>query len=286
MLCSRGRWWIVALALAAGSGILCGRAAAQEPPATAPEEKPEALPERPAARVQQPPAENAAPEPAPKRSRQAGDVQRVFVIKNVHVRPLAEVLAVFPATITFSSYERSSALGVSAPPAVMAAIEETIKRLDVPRPGFRNIELTAEILQALPAPAEATSLPPELQGVVAQLKKTFSFAAYGLADTLFVRAREEEGLLTDGTSPNDFAGLGKVHYGLTVRTAFITAAEGGAVVHLDRLHFTISNPKLGQGSVEASGIDIREGQRVVVGNSALGAPGSAIILVLSAKVVD
>ena len=34
------------------------------------------------------------------------------------------------------------------------------------------------------------------------------------------------------------------------------------------------------------GIDIHEGQRVVVGNSGLGAPGSAIILVLSAKVVD
>jgi hypothetical protein len=48
----------------------------------------------------------------------------------------------------------------------------------------------------------------------------------------------------------------------------------------------VDNAKLGHGSVEASGIDIQEGQRVVVGNSGLGAPGSAIILVLSAKVVD
>jgi len=71
-----------------------------------------------------------------------------------------------------------------------------------------------------------------------------------------------------------------------VRTAFTTAATGGAMVHLDRLEFTVDNAKLGHGSVEASGIDIRQGQRVVVGNSGLGAPGSAIILVLSAKVVD
>jgi hypothetical protein len=289
MLCSRGRVWVVAVALAAGPGIPCGRAAAQEPP----EGKPEAPPETPAARVQHPPAENGVPEPASKRSPRAGDVQKVFVIRNVPAGPLAEVLAVFPATITVSKFGPSTqfgvsaALGVSAPPAVLAAIEETIKRLDVPRLGFRNIELTAEVLEALPVPAEATSLSPELQGVVDQLKKTFSFAAYRLADTLFVRAREEEGLDTEGTSANDFVGVGKLNYHLGVRTAFITAsAGGGTVVHLDRLHFTVTSPKLEQGSVEVSGVDIHEGQRVVVGNSGLGAPGSAIILVLSAKVVD
>jgi hypothetical protein len=216
----------------------------------------------------------------------------VFVIKNAPVFPLAEVLAVFPATITFSRFGPSTplgvsaALGVSAPPAVMAAIEETIKRLDVPRLSWRNIELTGEILEALPAPAEATSLPPGLQQVVAQLKRTFGFAAYRLADTLLARAREEGGLATEGTSANEFLGLGRLKYRLHVRTAFIGAPAGAAVVHLDQLQFTVANPKLGQGSVEVSGIDIREGQRVVVGNSGLGAPGSAIILVLSAKVVD
>jgi hypothetical protein len=71
-----------------------------------------------------------------------------------------------------------------------------------------------------------------------------------------------------------------------VRTAFIGAAAGAPAVHLDRLEFMVDNAKLGHGSVEASGIDIQEGQRVVVGNSGLGAPGSAIILVLSAKVVE
>jgi len=229
----------------------------------------------------------------PKRSPRPGDVQKVFVIKYVPVGSLAEVLAVFPATITFSRFGTSTqlgvsaALGVSAPPAVMAAIEETIKRLDVPRMGFRNIELTAEILEALPAPAEATTLPPELQGVVAQLKRTFTFGVYRLADTLFVRAREEEGLETNGTSANDFLGLGRLNYSLNVRTAFITAAAGGAVVHLDGMRFTALNPKLARGMVGVSGdIDIREGQRVVVGNSGLGTSGNAIILVLSAKVVD
>jgi hypothetical protein len=219
-------------------------------------------------------------------------VQKVFVIKNVPAGPLAEVLAVFPATISFSRFGPSTplgvsaALGVSAPPAVMAAIEETIKRLDVPRTSWRNVELTGEILEALPAPAGATTVPPGLQGVVAQLERTFSFAAYRLADTLFARAREENGFATEGTSANDLAGLGRLQYHLHVRTVWIATAAGGTLVHLDGLEFKAKSSKLGQGSVEVSGIDIREGQRVVVGSSGLGAPGSVIILVLSAKVVD
>jgi hypothetical protein len=278
---------MVALLVVAGSLALCARAAAQNPPPTVPDEEPADTVKPPAADTRPPAAEAKPPEATPKRSPRPGDVQKVFVIKNVHVRPLAEVLAVFPATITFSTYQRSQALGVSAPPAVLAAIEETIKRLDVPKPPARNIELTGEILEALPAPAEPTSLPSELQGVVAQLKRTFSFAAYRLADTLFVRAREEQGLETNGTSATDFVGLGRLNYSLHVRTAFITAAAGGAVVHLDGMRFTALNPKLARGMVGVSGdIDIREGQRVVVGNSGLGTSGSAIILVLSAKVVD
>lgn len=293
MLRSQSRSWVVALLLAAGSLALCGRVPAQEPPARERNEE-SADKVKPAVAEAKPSTSQAKPpEPAATRSPRPGDVQRVFVIKNVRVGPLAEVLAVFPATITFSRFGPgtrlgvSAALGVSAPPAVMAAIEETIKRLDVPVPSPRNIELTGEILEALPAPAEPTSLPSELQGVVAQLKRTFSFAAYRLADTLFVRVREEEGLATDGTSANDFTGLGRLNYSLNVRTAFFTATADGVVVHLDGMRFMATNPKLGRGMVGVSGdVDIREGQRVVVGNSGLGTSGNAIILVLSAKVVD
>jgi hypothetical protein len=287
MLHGQSRSWIVALLVVAGSLVLQGRATAQNPPPTGPDEESGDTAKPPSAETRPQAAEAKPPETAPKRSPRSGDVQKVFVIKNVHVRPLAEVLAVFPATITFSRSARTTALGVSAPPAVMAAIEETIKRLDVPKPSPRNIELTGDILEALPTPAEPTSLPSELQGVVAQLKRTFGFAAYRLADTLFVRAREEQGLETNGTSANDFVGLGRLNYSLSVRTAFVTAAEGGAVVHLDGMSFAASNPKLGRGRVGVSGdIDIRVGQRVVVGNTGLGTSGNAIILVLSAKVVD
>ena len=113
MLRTRAGSWIVALAMAALPWVPCSRAVAQEPPAATPEDTSEQQPERPAARAQPGLRENSAPEPTPKRTPRAGDVQKVFVIKNVHVRPLAEVLAVFPATITFSTYERSSALGIS-----------------------------------------------------------------------------------------------------------------------------------------------------------------------------
>jgi hypothetical protein len=290
MLRSQSRSWIVALLAAAGSLALCGRAIAQEPPSTEPTEES-------ADKVERPAAETKAPEAAPKtlkenpvahawsRLPRASDVQKVFIIKNVKVRPLAEVLAVFPATITLSYYAETTALGISAPPAVMAAIEETIKRLDVPPPPFKSIELTGYILEALAHPADTPSMPPELESVVAQLKRTFSYLAYRLADTLIARARDSSGLDADVTSAGDFLEVGRLTYLLSVRRAFITEGTGGAVVHLDRMSFRAHNPKM-MGPARFSGdVDIRAGQRVVVGNTGLGS-GNAIILVLSARVVD
>src|SRR5438093_1567742 len=74
-----------------------------------------------------------------------GDVQRVFVVKHVLVSDLARVLSVFPAEL--SGRDNMHVLSVSAAPAVVAAIEETIKRLDVPPPPTRSVEVTLYVLE-------------------------------------------------------------------------------------------------------------------------------------------
>jgi len=286
MLRSRSRSWIVALLWAAGSFALCGRALAQEPPPSEPDEE-SADEAKPAVAEAKPPTSHAKPpEPAAKRSPRPGDVQKVLVIRHAVPRSLVDLLTIFPATVTHSYYQGSTALGISAPPAVMAAIEETIKRLDVPPAPVKSIELTGYILEALAHPADtAASVPPELDSVVAQLKRTFRYQAYRLADTLIARARDDSGLDLDATSGNDFLEVGRLAYFLSVRRASITEGVGGAVVHLDRMSFRTHNPKPMGPTRFAGDIDMREGQHVVVGNSGLG-PGNAIILVLSAKVVD
>ena len=286
MLPSFSRSWIVALVLGAGLSLIYSRAAAQE--AEPGEEPPGKILPAPAP---QPQLEQATRvEAAQKRTPRTGDVQKVFSI-HMHARPLAEILSVFPATITFAEYgrtpNRGQALAVSAPPAVMAAIEETIKRLDVPPSPAKNIELTVEILEAVPAGAQGASVGPELQPVVAQLKRTFSFGGYRLADTLSARSREDAGLFVTSASGTEFVGLGRLDYRLHVRTVWYDKSPAGTAVHLDQLDFSAANPKLADGVVVIRGdLDIREGQRVVVGNTGLGTPGNAIILVLSARVLD
>src|SRR6266446_8109646 len=74
---------------------------------------------------------SAAPEPT-SRGPRPGDVQKVFVLRYVDAGPLAKILSVFPAAISFARVRDLQTLAVSANPAVLAAIEETIKRLDTP----------------------------------------------------------------------------------------------------------------------------------------------------------
>jgi hypothetical protein len=299
---SRSRSWIIALLVVVGSLALCGRGAAQEPPATEPEQesadqvKPADETKPPASQLKAPASQTKPPESVTRRSPRPGDVQKVLIIRHPVPRSLVDLLAIFPATITHSYYQGATALGISAPPAAMAAIEETIKRLDAPPPPARkNIELTGYILEATSHPGEATSVPSELEGVVAQLKRTFNYAAYRLIDILIARAREYSGLETNAVGGNGQGAPARTFYRLKVMHASVSP-EGGATIRLDGLRFGVDIPVPVSAVPNSSfqyrsvgvdtDIDIREGQRVVVGKSGIGDAGNAIILVLSAKVVD
>jgi len=300
MLSSHSRSWLVVLLVAAGSLALCGRTQAQEPEEEAADRaKPAPTEATPQARDVATPAQDAKmPEQTPKRSPRPGDVQKVFVIKNTRVRLLAGVLTVFPATIKLSRYAGTTALGVSAPPAVMAAVEETIKRLDVPPPPVKNVELTGYILEALAQ--GSSSVPPDLEGVVGQLSRAFSYRAYRLVDTLVARAREGSGLSAeaDTMGGNGKSSSERSRYMLHATQASVTHGDAGTTIRLDQLHFGAKAPDLMSGPVDGSGsrqyrsvdieadLDIREGQRVVVGKSGAGDSGNATFLVLTAKVVD
>jgi hypothetical protein len=226
-------------------------------------------------------------------------VQRVFVIKHADVSQLVRVLGIFPAQITFSTHPEMTVLGVSASPAVVAAIEETIKRLDVPPPPVKSVELTGYILDAVAQPGAQTSVPAELESVVTQLKRTFNFAAYRLSDTLIARVRDDAGLNVEALGPGSPDSPGRRTHALRASRVAITAREGVSVVSLRNLRFNVQVPipvgATGTGAssyqykdvgAQADYLDIREGQKVVVGKTGVGDGGDALILVLTAKVVD
>jgi hypothetical protein len=242
--------------------------------------------------------ERVAEEPKPATPR-GPQVQRVFVIRHAEVGQLARVLGIFPAQIEFSNDPKLPALGVSASPAVVAAIEETIKRLDVPPPPVKSVELIGYILEALAQPGTPTSVPAELESVVTQLKRTFSFAGYRLSDTLIARVRDDAGLNVEALGPASPNSSGRRIHALRASKVAITAREGVSVVSLRNLRFNVQVPipvgATGTGAssyqyrdvgAQAEYLDLREGQKVVVGKTGVGDGGDALILALTAKVVD
>jgi hypothetical protein len=241
------------------------------------------------------------------RGTRPGDVQKVFVLQ--HVRPgyLTRLLRVFPAEISSVEPREGglSALAVSAKPAVVAAIEETIRRLDQPgtdspRAGS-NVELTGYVLEGSMAPEPSETLPSDLERVVAQLHRTFKYSTYRMLDTVVARARGDgSGFSVNGVTEKRLFPLGPSYYRLR---AVRTHVAGGdpRVVRLTSFAFSLeipipTGPPPSDNSQPVpfqyksigleSDIDVRDGHYVVVGKSGLGGSENALVLVLTAKVVD
>ena len=106
--------------------------------------------------------QSVAPDPT-SRGPRPGDVQKVFVLRYVDAGPLAKILSVFPAAISFARVRELQTLAVSANPAVLAAIEETIKRLDTPPEVKRNVEVTVHVLECSTRPDETSTTSGEVE---------------------------------------------------------------------------------------------------------------------------
>ena len=199
-----------------------------------------------------------------------GDVQKVFIINHVGVNDLVRVLSVFPAELSGMERDNRRVLSVSAAPAVVAAIEETIKRLDVPPPPIKSVEITAYVLECATSGGPGT-LPQELQGVLVQLKKTFSYSGCALARTLFTRGSDGNRFYSEFNERS--AGM----YSLSATRLEVEATNVVRLRGLELTNFSSSRGRLG-GDVE-----VRDGQKVVLGRLGVTESGKDQIVVLTAK---
>jgi hypothetical protein len=131
--------------------------------------------------------EQAAKPPAEKAAAEKRE-SRVLRLKYADPQEVRNLLQVFP--VTALPNREMKAIAVNGTPEAVATYEEAVKRLDVPAPMPKNIELTAYILEASPQADPAWAVPAELQGVAKQLKTLFSFQGLRLLDTLALRTRE------------------------------------------------------------------------------------------------
>jgi len=217
---------------------------------------------------------------------------KIFQVKYADVNQLAKVFNPFGAVITAD--RDLKVLSVRAPKEILAAIEEAIQRLDVPAPPAKNIDLNAFLLMASPQ-GPAGTLPTDLEPVVKQLKTIFNYQSFRLIGTLSLRQRDGSGGSVSGVLPSGAGGEQKwpINYGLRIQSAFITSDTKERAIRVNNLNLSLNVPvSSGPGQfnyhdvhIETS-VDVHENQKVVVGKANVDNADNALILVLTARIID
>jgi hypothetical protein len=220
-------------------------------------------------------------------------VNRVFQLKYASANRVANVLRPYGAV---NPDDQLKTITVQGRKSLMPEIEQIIQRFDVPPPPVQNIDVTIYLMSALGQPS-AGSVPPELEPVVKQLKGIFSYKGYQLIDTQVIRVREGHGGeasgVVDSAGKSDMKTISQIKF----RAASVSADEKGRAIRIDRLQVGLKIPVT---SLDSSGakqyqyldtgistdVDIREGQKVVVGKANMDGSDRASIVVLTAKVVE
>ena len=167
----------------------------------------------------------------------------------------------------------------------VATVEEMIRKLDVAPP---NIELAVYLITGS-AQNAAEEVPRELTATTKQLHALFPYKGYRLLESFVQRTRDGHEGSTSGVLPG-----GASSYDFRYRSA--TVSDGTPrMVHLDGMSLIVRTPTKNvdkEGRVQTSNVsintdlDIGEGQKVVVGKSSIGGSDDALILIVTAKVVE
>jgi len=221
-----------------------------------------------------PPAETRKPEPP--------NQQRVFMLKYADARNVSNVLSVFGYGI--KADRDMHVVAVSAPAEAMSAIEDAVKRLDVPAAAPKDIDLIVYLVVAEEQPPQHPSameaLPAELQPVADELKKIFSYKSFRLLDSILLRTQPGNRAVANGV----IGTTNRTPYSFEVQPSAVTEDPKGRLIRLDNLNLNMRLSGDHQAGIRTE-ITVREGQRVVVGKSNMGTDQS-LILVVTAKVAE
>jgi hypothetical protein len=175
-------------------------------------------------------------------------------------------------------------------PEAVAAAEQLIKNLMSAAPRERNVEITGYIVLANVQGGDGSaSVPADLDPVLKQFRSLLNYKTFRVLDTLILRGRENSFMTLGGflAVPGAAGATADFH----VQRPSVT----DDVVHLKELSLTVRIPTQRvseKGNVITSDVristdaDVKAGQKVAIGKASVDANGDALILVVSAKVVD
>jgi hypothetical protein len=229
---------------------------------------------------------------------QPKNTQVLIDVKYADVNRLSTLLAnTFGARV--SPDASLHVIGVSGPPDLVAAVTAAIKKLDVPPSPQPNVELTVYLISGLAQGQGTDDVPMDLAATIKQLRGLFAYKSYKLADTLVVRGRVGDPSLggnsgqTEGVLPGTNLRYNFAYFSLSV------SAETPRTVHVRNLSLVLRGArttpqKEGPPVTEYSDtparistdLDVKEGQKTVVGKSSINQAGDALILVIVPKIMD
>jgi hypothetical protein len=167
--------------------------------------------------------------------------------------------------------------------AGLSSAQEKKPTLTPGPPGVPNVELTVYLVSGL-AQAQAggkDDVPADLAETLQQLRGVFAYKSYKLIEAVTLRGRGDHGAAVGGQLP-DFS-----HYNFRYARARISP-EVPHIVHLDGLWLEITrrhSDRIDAVALVSTDLDVRDGQKTVVGKSAVNAT-DAVFLVIVPKVVE
>ena len=199
-----------------------------------------------------------------------------------------------------------NALGVivlNGLPEFVTRTEQTIKELDVaPAVSLGNdVELIVYMVGGSNNPTqESAKNPAMLEPVIKQLGSIFPYKNYQLLGTMLLRSQQGKSAANSGVLNYTFDGETNhpiSTYRVQYNAAGVSSERSKTVIHLNNFLFeghirlkTIGDANKSQYDTFSVGtqsdVDIREGQKVVVGKTDVANDGSAIFIVLTAKLVN
>ena len=236
-------------------------------------------------------------------------ISKLVTVKYADPMSLANLIRMFGVEVQIGQGGFATplkVLGIAGSPDAVAAAEAAIHQLDI---APRNIELTVYfVVGSDQANLAGNAVPQDLRDVIAQLKSTFAFKEYRMMDVLTLRTRsgapaETSGILNNASAPRLSV--------FSIRSA--TVSEDGGTVRIDRMHAGLRIPMINRAAAAANlapghperlaaadgnfgkveyrdtgidqDVDVKEGQKVVVGRSSLEGPEKALFLILTARVI-
>ena len=164
-------------------------------------------------------------------------VTAVIPVQNVDVDEIVTVLHSFRNTLggSISVSEKLRTISVSGSPAFVEACKEAAKKLDVPQPAAKSIELTFTVLVASKVGSGGQDIPVELQGVVEQLRKLAAFKHVRVADAQVAQVREGGSVEVQGVLYPMEQDVAQIAYSIDTKSANRFVSDSKVRIRLAQL---------------------------------------------------